>query len=279
MMLRGTLRDPRTGARESRLLPLLGFVATAFVRPHMGMAFAIAIGLGSLVNEKKLRHVVVIGASVLIGFQVLQVVRPQVVEGFTEEGVLDTLDAGYEAAMGTGGSAIYHPGGRPIPVVTGLTLIFLRPFPHEINGVAGAMAALEIWFITALCVTGWMKMPSKKQILLDPFTMTLLAATLFMAFFFSYMYNMGLMVRQRLHVLPAVIALAAIPHLLPGRGLPVSGGDLAGHRQEGHPRSVVPPSRDRWSPPRSNAPEAPAPVSSGPTSARQSPGTPGENFP
>lgn len=129
MMLLATLRDPRTGTHESRLLPLLGFAATTFVRPHMGMAFAIAIGLGSLAGEMKLRHVIVIGASMLIGFQILQLVRPQIVEGFTEEGVLETLDGTYEAAMGTGGSAIYHPGGRPIPVITGLTLIFLRPSP------------------------------------------------------------------------------------------------------------------------------------------------------
>lgn len=219
MMLRATLRDPWTGAREI-FLPLLGFAAVAFQRPHMAMAFAAAVGLGPMIHEKKIRHAFIITIAVISGFQVLQFIRPEFFNEMMQDGVMDALEASHQKREGLGSSAIYHPGGRPIPVITGLTLIFLRPFPHEISGTTSAMAALEVWLITMICAIGWMRLPGRRQALLHPFTVTLLAATLLMAFFFSYTYNMGLLVRQRLHVMPAVIALAAIPHLLSRNYLP-----------------------------------------------------------
>lgn len=278
MMLRTTLHDPRRGARESLLRPLVGFSVLAFMRPHFAIAFATAVGLGLLVRARKIKHIVIIGLGAMASLQAFQAWQPALMDEFAEGGVIETMEANYESRNHIGGSAIYHPGGRPIPVVTGLTLIFLRPFPHEISGIAGAIAALEVWFITAICVTGWMKLPSKKQVLLDPFTVTLLAAILFMAFFYSYYYNMGLLVRQRLHVLPAVIALTAIPHLLPRRHLPVSGVSPP-DRRPGRPRAVVPRSTGLGRPSHEEPPEHPAPISSVPPPAGLPPGEPRVNFP
>jgi hypothetical protein len=33
-----------------------------------------------------------------------------------------------------------------------------------------ALAALEVWFITWICVRVWMRFPNRKRVLLDPFT-------------------------------------------------------------------------------------------------------------
>ena len=101
-------------------------------------------------------------------------------------------------------------------VITGLSLVFLRPFPNEIFNIPSGLAAIEVWFMSAMTCIGWCRLRSRRSAIGEPFMVAVIAAILFMSFFYSYSYNMGLLVRARLHVFPGTIALAGFPHLLRG---------------------------------------------------------------
>ena len=101
-----------------------------------------------------------------------------------------------------------------IPILSGLTLIFLRPYPTEIHNAVAFFAALEIWILSCLALIGWLLLRRRSEALTTPFVITLMVTTLIIAFLFTYMYNMGLLVRQRLQVLPAVVGLAVFPYLI-----------------------------------------------------------------
>ncbi len=76
------------------------------------------------------------------------------------------------------------------------------------------LAGLEIWILSFVGAIGWLFQRDRWKLLVTPFVTTLLVATFLIAFEFSYMYNMGLLVRQRLQILPAVLCLAVLPYLI-----------------------------------------------------------------
>ena len=92
-----------------------------------------------------------------------------------------------------------------------MTLIFLRPYPTEIHNVLAFFAGLETWILSGLALIGWFLLRRRFEALTTPFVITLMVATLIIAFQFTYVYNMGLLVRHRLQVLPAVVGLAVFP--------------------------------------------------------------------
>jgi hypothetical protein len=100
-----------------------------------------------------------------------------------------------------------------MPVIDGMLLIMLRPFPGEVFDANSLLSGAEMWLITGLMLLGWMRSSQRAKLLFSSTAITHLAAILILSFFFTYLYNMGLVVRQRLQVFPAILALLAIPYL------------------------------------------------------------------
>jgi len=197
---------------QSVLLPLAGFLTTAFLRPHIAAAWLGSIATSHLICRKKIVPAVFCGAGIVIAFFLLQIVAPEHMASAQEDGVTAMMSERYEYRY-DGGSAIYrsHP---VIPVASGLMLILFRPLPYECEDMRATLAGAEVWLMSSVLLWGWVVRRNYRRALSIPLVVTSLIATIGLSFFFSYMFNMGLMARQRIQVLPAFVVLAAVPFLL-----------------------------------------------------------------
>lgn len=213
MMLRLSFKSKLVARREGSFFPFLGFAVTAFLRPHIGAAWLAAIGAGIAIREMRVSVAITSLVGVAGAMAALQIVMPDVVERFQDEGVVSTMEERYEERNDIGGSAIQYAGGTPIPVLDGLLLILFRPYPTEIFNLASLMSGAEVWLIMAIMINKWFRVPGRLKLLFSPAVLTHIAALLLLSIFFTYLYNMGLMVRQRLQCFPAMLALVALPLL------------------------------------------------------------------
>lgn len=114
------------------------------------------------------------------------------------------------------GSRIEYEEHPPIPIVSGFIAAFFMPFPWQITSLRLFMSALETWGITFLLVRGWLKLlPVQRRALLAlPCTQVALLACVWMCGILSFMPNQGLVVRQRVQMIPAILTLAVLPGVL-----------------------------------------------------------------
>jgi hypothetical protein len=110
-----------------------------------------------------------------------------------------------------GGAAI--AGGTPIPFVSGLMLILIRPWPTEVQQMEAFLAGIEVWLLAAFGMLNWWIARGRVRWRVSVGLVTHVVALLLMGYFFSYMYNMGLAVRQRLMCFPAVLTIYTWPLL------------------------------------------------------------------
>lgn len=194
------------------LLTLLGAAAVFCMRPHIGGAWLIAVAVGHFAPLKRPGNAM---ASTLVGFFVFALtmsVADRIAPGFSssaeEKGVINTLGKMTDHAMG--GSAIYRET-TPVPFLNGLIFILFEPNPLYWANFNFAIVGVEAWFITLAILFQWKKVPDKARLLMTPPAIMCIVAILSIGFYLGYMYNLGLMVRQRLQVMPALILLAGLP--------------------------------------------------------------------
>lgn len=214
MMLRLGLRTNVAGPRQSMFMPILGLCVAGFLRPHIAAAWLAGLMMGVAVRQMKLSVAFTAAAGVLAAMFALQIFVPSLFESLTQEGVVSTLESKFVDREQFGGSKIEFLFGTPTPVLDGLVMIAFRPFPHEAFNFSSLMSGVEVWCLSLITIYGWFKVRNKVRLLLHPLVMTHAAAIIALAFYFSYLYNMGLMVRQRLQVFPGMLTLAAIPILV-----------------------------------------------------------------
>lgn len=119
-------------------------------------------------------------------------------------------------AIGGQGSIIEPEGGRPILFVSGFVSAFIRPFPWEVSSLRVLMGAVEVWGMTLLILlvlgrANWKIM--RETIMIPGFGAAILGA-LWMCALLSYYPNQGLVLRQRVQMIPALLALALLPLLV-----------------------------------------------------------------
>ena len=125
----------------------------------------------------------------------------------SEQGLTNVLDKATDHAQG--GSAIVRQS-TPIPFVNGLIFILAEPNPIYWLNINYAIVGLEAWFITIMNIYLWKNATNRVGLLITPRGTMCVVAIMSIGFYLGYMYNMGLMVRQRLQVMPALILLAAV---------------------------------------------------------------------
>lgn len=199
--------------RKFGFLTMLGVSTIAFFRPQMAILWLVGLAGGNIKKDVKPGMIVVSLAGVVVTFYLIQMIAPQVVDKIVNNGLLETAQEEYEARADLGNSAISYRNGVPTPFISGFILLISRPWPNEVHNISSLFAGVETWFLFVVICYQWWRCPDKKLVLMHPFTMALLGALFCFSFYFSFMYNMGLMVRQRLMVYPAILGLIAIPAL------------------------------------------------------------------
>ena len=203
-------------SRDTLLLPLAGLLTVGLFRPHIAAAWLTGIASAVLICRRRIVTAAVCGVCIIAAFVLLQAAAPKRMDTARDAGFVVMLEESYETRDHIGGSAIQQ-NQTPIPIASGLLLIFLRPLPYECNDLASVLAGSEVWVISLIVLFGWLRLRGRIRLCEIPLIVASLIALLLLSFFFSYTYNMGLMVRQRLQAFPALIALAAVPYLVSSR--------------------------------------------------------------
>ena len=192
---------------------LIGLGVLGLFRPHIALAWVTALACGAIIQRRGLYTGILCGLAALAVWQTVVWFRPDITKSFSEEGVVATLENRLAANASRGGSAVGSTS-TPIPIISGLAMICLRPYPMEVFDARSALAGVEVWALTGTACLGWLFLLRRGRITVLPVIVTSIVALVLLAFFFGYMFNLGLMVRQRLQAMPALIMLAAFPHLV-----------------------------------------------------------------
>lgn len=191
---------------------IAAFVAIV-LRPHMGAVWIAAIAITMMVRKRHFALGIVSAAVAVSAIIAWSMVAEKQVNAIMEDGIGSAVGEFYEQRSSLGGSAISYANGAPIPVVSGFVLLLLRPLPHETQGILELLAGAEIWLLTSLMAWGLLRQANKRDFLLEPPFLAALIAICGFAVLFTAMYNMGLMVRQRVQTMPALLILAAFPYV------------------------------------------------------------------
>lgn len=205
----------------------VGSGCALLIRPHVALmsiaAFGVAIVLAALGRsgdgEQTTRaRVLRLGALVLV--IVLGVVGSARLsaqfESIADEGTESALTGALEQS--STGESQFTPTAvsSPLEVPVGVATVLLRPLPYEARSAAELISSLEGLLLLGVLVVSWRRVVSFPRLALRrPFLAFSASYVVLFTVAFSFIANFGILSRQRVLVLPAVLVLAALPPRLP----------------------------------------------------------------
>ncbi len=91
-----------------------------------------------------------------------------------------------------------------------------RPFPWQASNPQALIAALESAFFVVLFATSWRRiLGSLRSILRTPYVLLCCTYSVLFIYAFSAFSNAGILVRQRVQVLPFILVLVCLPPFKP----------------------------------------------------------------
>jgi hypothetical protein len=200
--------------REMILRIPLAFVAVAIggiLRPHVMIGWVAALaGIAVLRKGKRTIGVLILLSLPFVAFAFQKHTQ---LEFNTDMAIqLGETHARSIAGISTG-TPITYSTGKPIFFVSGLLAALLRPFPWEVSSPRLLVSSLETWTVTFLLFYGWLKLTSRerRQLFSLPAVQIALLAAIWMCMILTYFPNEGLMIRQKVQMMPALMALALLP--------------------------------------------------------------------
>ncbi len=190
---------------------LLGLTVGSLLRPHImipWVASVVTVGL----FQKGQRFYAILALLLL----------PVVMHSFQSRWALDATvqsqltfaeKQGQVLGQFGGGSTFEQGESGPIFVVSGFVALFFRPFPWQLGSLRMILAFFDTWVTTSLLVGSiiWMIKPEGRSSLKLPEVQVAVLASVMFCVFFSYLPNEGLIVRQRVQAVPALLALVVLP--------------------------------------------------------------------
>jgi hypothetical protein len=213
-MLYFTLPARTLAGRTPRILPLVGLTVVVLQRPHIAAAWLCAIGAGTALRTRGVSVFIGAASAAVICALLLSYVAPDLFASAMSDGVSATLNERYQnlsSSDNAGGSSL--TGGAPIPVISGLQLIMFRPWPFEVEESQALFVGIEVWTLVLVGFYFWKSTRKSWRLLRHPAIATQIVALILLGYYFSYMYNMGLVVRQRLMCFPAMLFIYFYPLL------------------------------------------------------------------
>lgn len=193
------------------VVPSLTFAAA--IRPHVAamlvsalvFALVLAKGLGRMTG---LGRFVVLAASIVALFSLATVAMNDLGIEDTTEGLEEFLGE-QERLTGQGGSAVTgSPVSNPFDLPEATLRVLFRPLPHEAHNIGALLSAVEGTFLLGIAV--W-RFPylwrNLKVVRKYPYLLFSLIYTGAFVVAFSALFNLGILARQRIQVLPLFLAL------------------------------------------------------------------------
>lgn len=239
-----------THARGGLLIIALGALMLYMVRPHVAALVSVATFAAFLLKKPprnasilfpigKLAVIVLLGAGLVVAVGQLEEFFG--VDEFSSEAVETTLN---EVAQQTGqGGSQFTSGSTtdlsPSRFPEAFVGVMFRPFPWQATNLQALIAAAESAFLAVLVLTSWSRiLGSIRSVLRTPYVLLCCTYTVLFVYGFSAFANAGILVRQRVQVLPFVLVLVCLPAFRPREE---SWRDLVGAPVE--PAPVEPPRR------------------------------------
>jgi len=195
---------------------IAGILVAGVLRPHI-----CAVWLGACVSVSFFQRGKRVYAVLLLMFLPLVeggLQRTAGVELSAPTSALEKLSRQQSIQLGgeAGGSKIEYGEEGAIFFVSGFASIFFRPFPWEIRSLRVFISSVETWAVTILLLLGWLRMsPLERRLALKtPAIQAAILVCIVFSIFFTYLPNEGLMVRQRVQMIPALLVLSLFPILL-----------------------------------------------------------------
>ncbi len=208
--------EERSGSSRASLKPtqILGTGVVGILRPHICAVWIISIAAAMLLSRRvtKVAFVLLLVISIPLAYVATRQLAQ--ISATNPSTVIDRME---DQAKGLSdprqGSNIEYGSGGSIFFVSGFTALFFRPFPWALGSARTAICAVETWTITLLMIWAWWRLGSgpRRVLLQMPIIRAAIIASLFFSVFFSYVPNEGLLARQRVQFVPALLALSFLP--------------------------------------------------------------------
>ena len=210
---------------------VLGLAATMVVRPHISAA--LFVGLAAAVVLRRpvgvrtaltpLVRIASVAAVLAVGMLVVRYAAGFLDIGDLSISTLDKTMRGTQEATAIGGSSFEaHPVNSPIDLPMAAVSVLIRPFLFEARNVQSGIAALEG---TVLLVLLARALPQTRAVLRElrtqPYLIMCAVYTLLFVYAFSSFSNFGILTRERVQVLPFVVAFLAVAAGVRARPRPV----------------------------------------------------------
>jgi hypothetical protein len=226
------------------------------IRPHVALmsiaAFGVAIllaALGPSGQRGQSARTRALRLSALVLVIVLGVVGSARLsaqfESIAEEGTESALTGALQQS--STGESQFEPTAvsSPLEVPIGVFTVLLRPLPFEATSAAELVSSLEGVLLLSVLFVSWRRVLSFPRLALRrPFLAFSASYVVLFTVAFSFIANFGILSRQRVLVLPAVLVLAALP-IRSGKGPQVSASRRLGQPAElsasGGPREELLP--------------------------------------
>jgi hypothetical protein len=200
-----------TGRLSRWALFVAGAILGLLLRPIVIVGWLLAVaGAGLLRRGFRMKAALIVLALPLI----VSVVQLSVGAPITTESALDIAETHMRGlSQISDQTEVEHVFGKPVFLVSGAMAVFFMPFPWQVTSLRLLLSVIETWGMTLLLVWAWFGNPRHmiRSTVKKPAVIVAASALAWMCVLLSYYPNLGLMARQRVQVIPALLALIVIP--------------------------------------------------------------------
>lgn len=212
-----------------------GAWALVSVRPHVAILLTIGLivgyvlrrtrpGLGTL--SKAVGLVVVVAIAIIVAGRFQATFK---LEDLTSESAETVLEGTAERTSMGGSEFSARPVRTPLDLPLATVTVLFRPLPFEVRNAQMAVAALEGVILLVLFFRSGSRLRRvHREILSTPYVAAAVSYTLAFIVAFSSIGNFGILVRQRVQVLPFLLVLLAIPPARASRSSPLRRQSVTG---------------------------------------------------
>lgn len=212
-----------TGSRGGLVLLAAGSLMLGMVRPHVAVILGFAVLLAYVARRTpegasifaplgKLLVIIVLGLGMV--YAVGQLEQFFGVDEFNQQAVQTTLED-VERRTGQGGSQFVADSStdlNPSRLPEAFVNVMFRPFPWQVANAQSLLSATEASFLLGILISSWRRVLSAvASILRQPYVVLCGVYIALFVYGFSAFSNAGILVRQRVQVLPFVLVLACMP--------------------------------------------------------------------
>ena len=206
---------PKTnGTKQFTFLATAGTISGGLLRPHITILVLTGIGFHMVVKSRRYFLASLVAVSGIACFMSLEHLAPNMHRASVNTGISATLAERHSTLTQLQTNHRNFATGSPTPIITGLGMIALRPFPHEVSSFPDLLAGLEIWGLALWGILNWLRTRIRFRELFNANFTALLICLLSIAFLFTYSWNLGLTIRQRVMAFPLLLLMYAWPILM-----------------------------------------------------------------